>query len=197
MAASSFLPGFQNISQQVLPEHTADVLQLGEHKKCDKRGKEHHLHSQHKDKLGQVQFSWSGIWPEFPTRCPNVGTNSCVVFVVHPNQRWSPYVPGYVHTTIWPSSLTGSRLELAGGHITWSSYLALGPVFLPQNSFYYRSQRARTSTLRHGPRCAVFLEGVRPSNWGVLGVSLPTGDPFNKPVALWFDFGHEQMEDVG
>lgn len=45
-----------------------------------------------------------------------MGTNSHVVFVVCPNHRWSLYVLGFVHTTIWLNSLTGSCLELAAGN---------------------------------------------------------------------------------
>lgn len=85
-------------------------------------------HSQHKHqviqgKLVQVQFFWSGFWPELP----NVGTKSHAVFVVHPNHRLALYMLGCVHTAIWPNSLTGSHLLLVGSNITWTSYLAVEP----------------------------------------------------------------------
>ena len=80
-----------------------------------------------------------------------------VAFVVYPNHMWSLYVLGYAHMTIRP--LTGSHLELEGGNIIWISYLALRLMFLPENHFHYRSPRTSTSTLQHGPWCAVFLVG--------------------------------------
>lgn len=139
------------------------------------RENKHHLHSQHKhqvmqDKLVQVQFSWSGFWPEFSVRCPNLGTNSHVVFVVHPNHRWSLYVLGYVQMTIWPCSLTGNCLELTEGNVTWASTWHWGPCSCHKTTSItrLREQELIHYSVDHGVLC--FLKGVRPSNWGVHGV---------------------------
>lgn len=155
------------------------------------------------DKLVQVQFSWCGFWPKFPMRCPNVGTNSRVVFVVHPNHRRSLYVLGCVPTTIWPSFLTGSHLALAGGNVTWTSYPAPGPVSLPQNHFHYSSQSKCFYTTVMAMVCRVSCRVWDHLTEVSLGVSPPTGtiqqmegEAFSKLGALRFGFGHEPMKEA-
>lgn len=130
---------FLSKSCQNIPPSTCCSLQsMG----CDKRGKEHHWHSQHKhqllqDRLGQLQLPCSGFWPEFPARCPSVGEDCRVVLVVRPNRRWI--------LTNWAVSqhhrVQLSCWELFGagrGGGTWKSSLALalGPTFLSQKHLH-------------------------------------------------------------
>lgn len=115
--------------------------------RCDKRGKEHRLHSQHKhqpmrDRLVQLQLPWSGLLTRIPSEVPKCGGEFPCCLCGGPKPQVESVWPGerpqhhQAQLSYWVMFRAGR------GSRTLNSSLALGSTFLSQNHFHQWRLRA-------------------------------------------------------